>query len=294
MCGQALGSFDGRSSPMTDDWEKSMDWMLHHVNVPAYSVRETAAFLRDVIGLPEGRWIYPETVGELHHDDDGIAYFGIENRGLHVVRSIPSFARDNRFFHNPTIGGHFAISVPDVEAVKARLVQAGVLVSDAGVYAMAGIHQIYCYDPSFNLIEINQIKTPLPEDAMAQQDAAADIILRHVAIPAHDVRESADFFGHLIGLGNAEISEGMARFEQGGQGLRLIKPSVTYGREHDLLVNPTLDPYFAMTISDLPNVMRRLDGVGIAYGKAPPDPLDGTGRLFVYTPSMRLVALYQE
>ena len=30
------------------------------------------------------------------------------------------------------------------------------IVSDAGVYAMKDIHQIYCYDPSMNVVEINQ------------------------------------------------------------------------------------------------------------------------------------------
>ncbi len=170
-----------------------MEWMLHHVNVPAHKVKETASFLRDVIGLHDGRWIYPEKAGHLHHDEDGIAYFGIENRGLHVVRSIPSFARDNGFFHNPTIGGHFAISVPDLDGVKRRLEKADVLVSDAGVYAMAGIHQIYCYDPSFNLIEINQIRTPLQDEALDKQDPAADVRLHHVAIPAHDVQEFGRF-----------------------------------------------------------------------------------------------------
>ena len=271
-----------------------MEWMLHHVNVPAHDVGDTAAFLRDVIGLPEGNWTYPETVGELHHDDGGLAYFGIENRGLHVVRSIPSFSRDNGFFHNPTIGGHFAISVPDVEEVKERLEEAGVLVSDAGVYAMAGIHQIYCYDPSFNLIEINQIKAPLPDDAMARQNPSSDVALHHVAIPAHDLRESAVFFGQTIGLGDFEILKGeMAWIVKGTHGLRLIKPSIAYGRDHGLLINPTLDPYFAMTVPDLQEVMQRLDAAGIDYSHAPPDPLDGTLRIFVYSPSMRLVALHQ-
>jgi hypothetical protein len=46
--------------------------------------------------------------------------------------------------------------VPDVQAVKARLEAAGVLVSDAGVYAMAGMRQIYVLDPAANMIEVNQ------------------------------------------------------------------------------------------------------------------------------------------
>ena len=136
-----------------------MDWSIHHVNIPAVDVRKTAAFLGDIIGIPKGTWAYPpaEQMGKIGHDDDHIAYFGTENRGIHVVKPIPTFARDNGFIHNPTVGGHFAITVPDIHAVMRRLGEAGIVYSDAGVYAMKGVHQIYVYDPSMNVIEINQI-----------------------------------------------------------------------------------------------------------------------------------------
>ncbi|MEM7774174.1 MAG: VOC family protein [Pseudomonadota bacterium] len=134
-----------------------MDWSIHHVNIPAVDVKATASFLRDIIGLPEGNWTYPDKPGELHHRDDTIAYFGTENRGIHVVKPIATFARDNGFIHNPTIGGHPAISVPDITAVMRRLDDAGIPYSDAGTYAMKGVHQIYVYDPSMNVIEINQV-----------------------------------------------------------------------------------------------------------------------------------------
>ncbi len=271
-----------------------MEWMLHHVNVPAHRVKETARFLRGVIGLPEGRWIYPETAGHLHHDEDSIAYFGIENRGLHVVRSIPSFARDNGFMHNPTIGGHFALSIPDIEGVMRRLDDAGILYSNAGIYAMAGIHQIYCYDPSFNVIEINQIKASLPADVTSAQDPAADIALDHVAIPVHDIHEAAAFFGDIIGLGAFSTDgDAVAWFEHGRHSLRLIKPSETYARDHGLLHNPTLDPYFAMLVPNLADVAQRLDARAIDYTEVHADPLNGSERLFVFAPSMRLMALHQ-
>ena len=118
-----------------------MSWYVHHVNLQAHDVRQAAAFFRDVVGLEEGTWTYPEVTGKVGHNPDTIAYFGTLNRGLHIVRAITRFAVDNGFVHNPTIGGHFAICVPDVLAVKRRLETAGVVVSDAGVYAMAGMHQ---------------------------------------------------------------------------------------------------------------------------------------------------------
>lgn len=136
-----------------------MDWSIHHVNIATHDVRKTAAFLRDIVGIPQGTWQYPpaEQIGKVGHDDDHLAYFGTGNRGLHVVKPIPTFARDNGFIHNPTIGGHVAITVPDIEVVKRRLEAAGIVYSDAGVYAMKGVYQIYVYDPSMNVVEINQI-----------------------------------------------------------------------------------------------------------------------------------------
>ena len=46
--------------------------------------------------------------------------------------------------------------MPNVVAVKTRLDAHGVLVLDAKVYAMAGMHQIYVLDPTANMIEVNQ------------------------------------------------------------------------------------------------------------------------------------------
>ena len=269
-----------------------MAWMLHHVNLPALEVRETRAFLRDLIGLREGRWIYPETQGELHHDEDSIAYFGIENRGLHVVRSVVSFARDNGFMHNPTIGGHFAISVKDLDAVKRRLDAAKIPFSDAGVYAMAGIHQVYCFDPAFNMIEVNQTVTPLPSTALTDQDQAADIHLRHAAIPAHDLDASAAFFRDVIGLGKPAVDTKSAIFRSGDHAVRLTHATsaFTNGRSTD----PALrDPYFTLAVSDLDSVKDKLDRASIPNSGLMDDPIDDGAAIFTYAPSMRLMAIVQ-
>jgi catechol 2,3-dioxygenase-like lactoylglutathione lyase family enzyme len=81
---------------------------------------------------------------------------GSDNRGLHIIRPDAGFGYRNGFAHNPSIGGHPAFAVPDIQAVMRRLRDADVVFSDAGTYAMTGYHQVYLYDPSYNLIEINQ------------------------------------------------------------------------------------------------------------------------------------------
>ncbi|MEM9439162.1 MAG: hypothetical protein AAGA73_01825 [Pseudomonadota bacterium] len=267
-----------------------MDWMFHHINLPAVNVQETRTFLRDVIGLQVGHWIYPDRPGELHHDDDSIAYFGRANRGLHVVRSIVSFARDNGFMHNPTVGGHIALSVPDLEVVKARLDEAGTPYSDAGVYAMSGVHQIYVYDPSFNVIEINQTVTPLPSEKLDQQDLRAEIQLRHAAITVLDLASSITFYRDLLGLGEPTVNSRSAIFRNNG--LAMCLTCLTSGYADDNATAPTSrDPYFTLAFSDIEPVKERLDRAEIPNSGIVSDPIDGRESLFVYAPSMRLMAV---
>ena len=91
-----------------------------------------------------------------------LTYFGgTGNRGLHLVKPSDRLTGRTGFQHNPTIGGHFAITVRDLAGVMARLRRVGTPFTDAGSYAMAGIHQLYVYDPSMNLVEINQVVDPL-------------------------------------------------------------------------------------------------------------------------------------
>jgi len=93
--------------------------------------------------------IDPEELAALTLADD--------NGGLHIIRPDPGFACRNHFAHNASIGGHQASCVQDVGQGKARLKAAGILVSDAGVCATAGMHHIYVLDPSASMIEVNQV-----------------------------------------------------------------------------------------------------------------------------------------
>ena len=108
--------------------------MLHcesMVNIPANDVRETVAFFRDLVGLEEGVWAYPDEVGDFDRASDALANFGTDNRGIHVVKPDPAFAAKNGFKHNPTIGGHKAFTVKDIGAVIDRLNKAGIDHTDA-------------------------------------------------------------------------------------------------------------------------------------------------------------------
>lgn len=138
-----------------------MSWSIHHVNLPSTDVRGTAAFYATVLGMAEEAWTFPASRGYIPADADKLALFpdpskGGGHRGLHLIHPDPTFAQRNNLMHNPSIGGHVAIEVKDLAAVKARLTAAGIPYSDAGVFAIPGLHNIYVYDPAMNLIEINQ------------------------------------------------------------------------------------------------------------------------------------------
>lgn len=269
-----------------------MTWFLHHVNMPSPDVPETARFLREVVGLPEGRWIYPDRPGELHHDARSIAYFGIENRGIHVVRPIPTFATDNGFLHNPTYGGHFALSVEGLDGVIERLRAADVAVTDAGIYAMRGVRQIYCYDPAFNVIEINQVEFPLPEDQLATQDPSADVPLSQVSIPAFDLDLSTHFFSNLVGLGAPTQAAGLPGLSFRGEfgELQLTSPSPGFARGTGLAHDPTTTAYYSLSVTDLAACRARLEADG--YTTSEWSTPDGVQSLLVCGPGQRLVRLH--
>ena len=133
-------------------------WKLHHVNIQAADVRKSVKFLAKNLGLKEGSWRAPDGKGDFSIKSRDLSVFslGSFNGGLHIIKPDPGFALRNNFAHNPSIGGHPAIVVQDIQEVKNRLEAEDVLVTDAGTYAMVDMHQIYCLDPSGNVIEVNQ------------------------------------------------------------------------------------------------------------------------------------------
>ena len=136
------------------------NWKLHHVNLQAADVRKSVKFIATNLGLKEGSWRAPDGKGDFSIDPRDLSVFplGGFNGGLHIIKPDPGFALRNNFAHNPSIGGHPAIVVQDIQEVKNRLEADNVLITDAGTYAMVDMHQIYCLDPSGNVIEVNQYK----------------------------------------------------------------------------------------------------------------------------------------
>ncbi|MEL6218542.1 MAG: VOC family protein [Pseudomonadota bacterium] len=144
-----------------------MTWSIHHVNLPATDVRASARFYAEILGMAEGSWVFPpaDQVGHISADPARLTVFPNQttakgaNAGLHLILPEPEFARKNGFDHNPSIGGHVAIQVPDLEVVMERLKAAGIPFSYAPTFAIPHMRHIYVYDPAMNLLEINEVRT---------------------------------------------------------------------------------------------------------------------------------------
>jgi len=118
-----------------------MAWSIHHVNLEARNVAQTARFYTEILGMTLGTWAFPETRGYLPGDPDKLALLGDGREGhtgLHLIAPDPEFAAKNNMAHNPSIGGHVALQVDDLDGVIARLTEAGVPHSVTGEFAIPG------------------------------------------------------------------------------------------------------------------------------------------------------------
>lgn len=284
-----------------------MGWYVHHVNISAHNVRETAAFFNKVAGLQECPWVYPDAGVTDDSPLDNRASLGEFNRGLHIVNECPLFAHEHGFMHNPTIGGHFAITVDDLGAVKQRLERAGIPYDDAGVYAMAEMHQVYCYDPSFNLVEINQNvgdragPGPAPGEEHGRVDQPGGWYLHHVNISVIDVRKAAAFYTDILGLkekslvqpeaaGNFAVDrDALAIFGSDNRGLHLIRPVASWAKDNGLAHNPSIGGHVAINVQDLDQVVANLNEMCVPYSDAGSIAMKDMRQVFCFDPSMNLI-----
>jgi catechol 2,3-dioxygenase-like lactoylglutathione lyase family enzyme len=284
-----------------------MGWFVHHVNIPAHDVRASVRFYAQAAGMQECPWVYPDPERLKLASTETLASMGERNRGVHIVTQQPLFAHDHGFMHNPTIGGHFAITVDDLAAVRQRLEAAGIPYDDAGVYAMADMHQLYCYDPAFNLVEINQNvggragPGPQPDEEHGRTDPPGGWYLHQVNIAAADVRETAAFYTDILGLREKSLTrpaaagnfradpEALAVFGSDNRGIHIIRPVASWGRDNGLKHNPSIGGHFAVCVPDLDRVMANLDAMGVPYSDAGNIAMAGFRQMFCFDPAMNLV-----
>lgn len=132
-----------------------MTWRIHHVNLPAINLRQTADFYTSVLDMADtGMPVKPGPRGTFGAGRQDVAWFEGDNAQIHVTYPSANMARDNGFYINPVINGHLSIEVSDIDEVKRRLAERDVYFADAGNWALTGYRQIYFHDPALNVIEV--------------------------------------------------------------------------------------------------------------------------------------------
>ena len=133
-------------------------WDFHHINLECYDVRLSADYISSNIKINEGSWKAPKELGKVNINNNQLAIFNLDNNhsGIHINKADFTFNWRNNFIHNPTIGGHPAFNVSDIKSLINKLQKYNIPLTDAKVYAMPNIHQVYLFDPNANVIEINQ------------------------------------------------------------------------------------------------------------------------------------------
>lgn len=132
--------------------------------------------------------------------------------------------------------------------------------------------------------------------------------LDHVFIPAHDVRESAAFYENVVGMrecpfpakqgGRGVFSiapDALAYFEDESHAhVDVLRPQATFARDNRLHINPLSASHFAIQVTDIAEVKRRLDAAGIYYGDAGHFALQGSYQIYLHDPSMNLIEVNQQ
>jgi catechol 2,3-dioxygenase-like lactoylglutathione lyase family enzyme len=280
-------------------------WSIHHVNLDAPKLEQTRWFWADLLGLDEDPRTRPEATPSDIGRPGEVAYFGRGDRGIHAVRPSATFARDRGLIHNATIGGHVAITVDDLGALAARLDGAAIPYSDAGVQSLRGVHQLYVFDPSFNLIEFNQIVEGKVPEGIQPWEAEWGWGIHHVNLMAHDVRETAAFFAEIAGMEEGRwtrpegADEGAFSIDpaeltifplgEGNRGLHIIRPDVYFASRNGFLVNPSIGGHPAIMVPDLAPVMARMDAASWHYDDAGVDAMPGMHQIYTWDPAMNVV-----
>ena len=138
--------------------QENLKWKFHHMNLESYDVRGSVNFFDYYLNINEGSWKAPEKIGDVNINKNQLAILPLNKNfgGMHINQADFTFSWRNKFIHNPTIGGHPAFSIKNIQQFIDKLKKHKIPFTDAKIYAMPNIYQVYLYDPNANVIEINQ------------------------------------------------------------------------------------------------------------------------------------------
>jgi catechol 2,3-dioxygenase-like lactoylglutathione lyase family enzyme len=132
-----------------------MSWTIHHVNLPTPNLSASLHFYEKVLGL--GMRNQAPDFGSDYHGPPTLGWI-VSEQGPQIHLSVPNpnFAQTHNFHVNPTLKGHVAITVDDLELVYDNLRENGIYCTPVQPFAIRGHMQMYTTDPCGNTLEFNQ------------------------------------------------------------------------------------------------------------------------------------------
>lgn len=129
---------------------------FHHINLTSAQVPAMTEFYRSVLEIEEKTT--GAAVNRLPAEYSAPVTF-LESGGveMHLATMDLGVGHRQNQAVNPLARGHIAFRTDDMAAVIAKLEQHGIPYSDYGVWAIAGWHQIFFYDPAGNVVEVHQV-----------------------------------------------------------------------------------------------------------------------------------------
>lgn len=132
--------------------------------------------------------------------------------------------------------------------------------------------------------------------------------IHHVNLEATDVRRTASFYAAILGMAEGSwvfpesrgyipgAPDRLALFPDGRQshtGLHLIKGDPDFAKRNGFRHNPSLGGHFAIEVTDLRAVMRRLDDAGIPYSDGGVFAIPNLHNIYFEDPDGNLIEVNQ-
>ena len=132
--------------------------------------------------------------------------------------------------------------------------------------------------------------------------------IHHVNLETRDVRRTAAFYTNILGMEEGDwvlpesagyiqtSKDRLALFPdrtRDGQaaGLHLIAPDPEFAAKNNLRHNPSIGGHFAVQVSDMKAVIRRLEAAGVPYSDAGQFAIPGLWNIYVEDPAGNLVEI---
>ena len=131
--------------------------------------------------------------------------------------------------------------------------------------------------------------------------------IHHINIQANDVRRCAAFYTSILGMSEGEwvlpstgagyipiAKDRLALFDDPtrdgqAQGLHIIKPDPDFAKNNNLTHNPSVGGQFAIQVSDMKAVIRRLEAAGVPYSDAGAFAIPGLWNIYFEDPEGNLI-----